>query len=197
MSDDARWNPTLYQGSAKFYRRGRLPYAPGLAEALAKALSLDGRGRLIDVGCGPGTIALTMSNLFEEVVAIDADPDMVAEVSAEARRLGISDVRSIHLRAEELPAGLGSFRVATFAQSFHWMDRVKVAGTMKEMLESPGGALVQIYAYSVAGVEPDGPMPQPLPPRGEIAALIDRYLGSDHRPADSRRTSALKTKMSS
>jgi hypothetical protein len=30
-----------------------LTYAPGLADVLARSLALDGRGRLLDVGCGP------------------------------------------------------------------------------------------------------------------------------------------------
>lgn len=37
-------DPTLYRGSAPFYARGRLPYAPGMLEALVHALGLDGRG---------------------------------------------------------------------------------------------------------------------------------------------------------
>lgn len=179
MSHLSRWNPALYKGSAQFYRHGRLPYAPGLPEALAGVLSLDGRGRLIDVGCGPGTIALTMAGLFQEVVGVDADADMIAEAVKEGRRTGASNVRWINLKAEEMPADLGSFRVATFAQSFHWMDRVRVAATMREMLEPRGGALVHVHAYTVKGVEPHGPMPHPRPPREEIHTLIARHLESN------------------
>ncbi len=36
-------------------------------------------------------------------------------------------IEFVQLRAEELPAGLGIFDVASFAQSFHWMDRMRVA----------------------------------------------------------------------
>jgi hypothetical protein len=46
MVDGWEWDETLFSGSAPCYRRGRLPYAPGLAEALTEALALDGRGRL-------------------------------------------------------------------------------------------------------------------------------------------------------
>nr|BFD83388.1 hypothetical protein StreXyl84_27890 [Streptomyces sp. Xyl84] len=55
------WDDTLFAGSAAYYRRGRLPYAPGLADVLAGALEPDGRGRLLDVGCGPGTLALDLA----------------------------------------------------------------------------------------------------------------------------------------
>jgi 2-polyprenyl-3-methyl-5-hydroxy-6-metoxy-1,4-benzoquinol methylase len=53
---------------------------------VARALALDGRGRLLDVGCGPGIVALELTSLFEEVVGLDADPDMIAEAKVDARR---------------------------------------------------------------------------------------------------------------
>ena len=52
--DQWRWDETLFEGTAPYYVRGRLPYAAGMERALADALALDGTGRLIDVGCGPG-----------------------------------------------------------------------------------------------------------------------------------------------
>ncbi len=47
------WDETLFAGTASYYARGRLPYAPGLGEAFEVSLGLDGTGRLLDVGCGP------------------------------------------------------------------------------------------------------------------------------------------------
>lgn len=75
------WDETLFRGNARSYECGRLPYPPGLADAIAAALGLDGRGRLLDVGCGPGTIALRLAPLFAEVVGLDADADMLAAAS--------------------------------------------------------------------------------------------------------------------
>ncbi|MYV68323.1 methyltransferase domain-containing protein, partial [Streptomyces sp. SID2131] len=70
---------TLFAGAAASYGRGRPPYAPGLVDALAGAPGLDGRERLLDVGCGPGTLALPLAPLFEEVVGVDPDGGMLAE----------------------------------------------------------------------------------------------------------------------
>src|SRR6185295_14682173 len=131
MPDDWQWDETLFLGAAPYYVRGRLPYAPGLAGAMARALDLDGSGRLIDVGCGPGIIALRLAHLFEEVVGVDPDAGMLAEAERRAIEHGAANATWERLRAEELPAGLGSFRVATFAASFHWMDRDLVAGIIR------------------------------------------------------------------
>lgn len=40
------WDESLFAGAARYYEQGRLPYAPGLAEAFGRGLALDGRGRL-------------------------------------------------------------------------------------------------------------------------------------------------------
>jgi SAM-dependent methyltransferase len=175
-----RWDETLFRGSARFYERGRLPYPAGLADTLAAALALDGRGRLIDVGCGPGTIALRLAHLFKEVVGVDADADMLVEGERRAAELGITNARWVHALAEDLPAGLGTFRVASFAQSFHWMDRDRVAATMREMLE-PGGAFVQVSTGPERLPEPDQPLPYPRPPQEAIKELVTRYLGPVRR----------------
>ena len=173
------WDETLYRGSARYYERGRLAYPPQLADTLAAVLALDGRGRLIDVGCGPGIIALRLAHLFEEVVGLDADAEMLAEAERRAAELGVGNVRWVRALAEDLPAGLGTFRVATFAQSFHWMDRDRVAAAVFAMLE-PGGAFVQV-STSMDGAADADPLPQPRPPREAIAALVTRYLGPVRR----------------
>jgi SAM-dependent methyltransferase len=105
----------LYAGSAPYYAVGRMPYPHRLAEMLRDHLGLDGHGRLLDIGCGPGSLTLLLAPLFAETVGIDADLDMIAHAAQRAARAqGVT----WQLRAEDLPADLGRFRVVTFAQSF-------------------------------------------------------------------------------
>lgn len=174
-----QWDPTLFQGSARYYRQGRLPYPPGLATALAEALRLDSSGRLLDIGCGPGVIALQLASLFAEIVGLDPDAEMLAEAARVAAEEGVTNARWVCARAEDLPAGLGSFRVATVANSFHWMDRDVVAAAVRELLE-PNGAFVQISADQRGRANPD-PLPYPPPPRAAIEVLVQRYLGPERR----------------
>jgi 2-polyprenyl-3-methyl-5-hydroxy-6-metoxy-1,4-benzoquinol methylase len=104
------WDESLFAGAAGYYERGRLPYAPGLADAFTRSLGLDGRGRLLDVGCGPGTVTLPLASLFAAVVGLDPDAEMLAQAAWAAVRLGVSNASWVRQRAEALPAGLGCFR---------------------------------------------------------------------------------------
>ncbi|HZX53582.1 MAG TPA: class I SAM-dependent methyltransferase [Ilumatobacteraceae bacterium] len=173
------WDETLYAGSAAYYERGRLPYPADLADRLAWALQLDGSGRLIDVGCGPGIIALRLAHLFEEVVGVDADRHMLEQAAQRSIERGVANTRWVQMRAEDLPGDLGTFGVATFAQSFHWMDRATVADAVFRMLE-PGGAFVLVNHWSLAG-EPASDSPYPFPPRDDVQQLVARYLGEPRR----------------
>ncbi len=174
------WHPSLYAGSAQYYAIGRVSYPIALADALAERLALDGTGRLLDVGCGPGNFTLLLAPWFAQATGVDADRDMLAEAERRAEQAGIDTVQWLQLRAEELPAGLGAYRVISFAQSFHWMDQATVARTALGMLE-PGGACVHVHATTHRGVDSDAVLPHPSPPRSAIDELIERYLGTVSR----------------
>jgi SAM-dependent methyltransferase len=174
------WDPSLYAGSARFYSTGRAAYPPAVADRLRTELQLDGQGRLLDVGCGPGSLTLLLAPLFADAVGVDADADMLAEADRLASEAGLQNVAWRHLRAEDLPADLTEIRVATFAQSFHWMDRPRVASVVRRMLV-PGGALVHVSATTHEGVASDAVLPHPQPPRAALRQLVGRYLGDRRR----------------
>ena len=181
------WDETLFAGAAAYYDRGRLPNAPGLPDAFKKALRLDGRARLLDVGCGPGTVTLPLAGLFREVVGLDADAEMIQEARRLAPERGVMNARWVQRRAEDLPADLGTFGVVTFAASFHWMDRRRVAGIIRRMLE-PDGAVVHVDNRHQDGLASDENLP--APPVERIAALRRTYLGEDRRAGQGIRNSS-------
>jgi ubiquinone/menaquinone biosynthesis C-methylase UbiE len=175
-----QWHPSLYAGSARYYAIGRVGYPTPLPDALATALALDGSGRLLDVGCGPSNFTLLMAPSFKRVTGVDADREMLAEAKRRAVETGIGNVEWRHVRAEELPAGLGTFKIISFAQSFHWMDQPRVARAALTMLED-GGAVVHIHATTHQGVDRDADLRHHRPPRAAINELVARYLGPMNR----------------
>lgn len=189
MSADWKWDPTLYEGSARYYAVGRLPYPSDVAAVLRRELGLNGTGRLLDVGCGPGSLTLVLAGLFDEAVGVDADPGMLEEAARQARRYACRNATWVCARAESLPDGLGTFRVITLAQSFHWMDRHRVAAILFEILE-PDGALVHVGATTHRGVGDGSGLPGSAPPRDEINGLIASYLGPARRAGQGVRSTS-------
>jgi SAM-dependent methyltransferase len=177
----SRPEPTLYAGAAEFYPRGRLAYPGELADRLTVVLDLDGTGRLLDVGCGPGSLTLLLAGRFEQAVGIDADGDMLREAARLAAAAGVAGVSWRQMYAEDLPGDLGRFRAVTFAQSFHWMDQHKVAKAVHGML-TVGGACIHIHATTHRGVPAEAALEFPEPPHEALLELTGRYLDPTRPP---------------
>src|SRR6266568_3094483 len=73
-----QWDETLYAGAAPYYGVGRMPYPGEVANALRSELGLDGTGRLLDVGCGPGPLTLLLAPLFGSATGVDGSAGMIA-----------------------------------------------------------------------------------------------------------------------
>ncbi len=177
MVDD----PAAFRGTAPYYVAGRPPYSARLRAVLRDELGLDGSGRLLDVGCGPGVLTIELADLFSEVVGVDPEPGMIAEARRRAAVGGLDHITWIETVAERIgELGIGPCRAVTFGQSFHRVDRYPVTEAVYDLLE-PDGAIV-LVSHEVKGhrqpVEPD----LPAIPHNEVTSLIARYLGHEVPP---------------
>jgi ubiquinone/menaquinone biosynthesis C-methylase UbiE len=164
--------PDAFAGLADDYVRYRLPYPqPLLDEVLAEA-RLPARPRLLDLACGPGRVALPIAHRFAEVWAIDQEPDMIAAGRREAARIGVSNVRWLIGRAEDLEAPAGGFDLVTIGEAFHRLDRPHVARLAFAWLK-PGGALATLGL--------GGPHDQAAPWRPIVADVVRSFIGEPAR----------------
>jgi len=133
------FEPHRFAGAAAYYVEGRPAYADRLIERVSDALGFDGTQRLLDVGTGPGQLAIAFAPHVHEAVAIDPEPEMLRIAAEQARgagvRLSLSEGSSYTLNED-----LGHFDLVLFGRSFHWTDRKATLQTL-DRLVTPDGAV--------------------------------------------------------
>ena len=122
-----RFRADLFAGTARYYARYRVPYPRVLIDDLRVRAAVTGQGRLLDLGCGTGEVALPMSPYFREVWAVDQQPEMIERGRRKAREAEATNIRWSVRRAEELEVPVESVELVTAGSAFHWMDRPLVA----------------------------------------------------------------------
>jgi ubiquinone/menaquinone biosynthesis C-methylase UbiE len=97
--------------------------------------------RLLDVGCGPGTITVGLAAAVApgDVVGIDREPSQIERARALAAEQGLTNVRFELAHAEEIPFPDGSFDAA-FEHTLleHVADPARIVREMHRVLTSGG-----------------------------------------------------------
>jgi SAM-dependent methyltransferase len=133
--------------TAELYEQYRPPYSAEFFQAVAHELTLSRQHALIDLGTGPGLLALGFAPYAGRVVGVDPEPEMLAAARAAAARAG-ADVVFVEGRAEDLPEDIGGFDVVTIGRALHWMDH-NALGPLFAQLVAPDGAIVVCASFSV------------------------------------------------
>src|SRR5262245_41226898 len=134
-----------YAGAGWYYAEYRDRVSTELIALLAEQLGWSTRCRVLDVGAGPGQLSLLIAPLVAEVVAIEPEPDMLAEGERRAAMAGIGNVKFVAGSSDDLPAlrpSLGIFCAALMGQSFHWMvNKDRVLEYLSSMIDEANGAI--------------------------------------------------------
>ncbi len=134
------YEPRRFRTTAPFYARYRLGYPDSSIERTIALTGLSPGDPVMDLGSGPGLLAVPFARRGLKVTAVDPEPDMVEAAREAAREAGVAlDVR--RGSSFELPADIGPFKLVTMGRSFHWMDRPETLKLL-DRLVVPGGAVV-------------------------------------------------------
>ena len=182
------WDESLFVGAAPYYARGRLPYAPALADAFARSLGLDGRGRLLDAGCGPGTVTLRLAHLFAAVVGLDPDVACSGRRSGSRRSKGSTTRAGCSCGPKTSPRASAPFASSSSRRrSTGWTGRASRRRCGR--CSNPTGVVVHVDNRHQDRLAPGGRR-DPPPPREAIAALRRAFLGDDRRAGQSVRNTS-------
>jgi SAM-dependent methyltransferase len=146
-----------------------------MTEDLARRAGLSGRGRLLDLACGPGQLAFPLRRWFAEVWAVDQEPDMVEVVRAKAAAAEVMNFRPVVSSAETLSAQPEYFELAVIGNAFHRLDRNLTADRIFSWLQ-PGGHLALCWSSQPWTGEQSW--------QRALSAALDRWkaaLGAEHR----------------
>jgi SAM-dependent methyltransferase len=166
-----------FASTVAYYESARPPYGAGFFEAVAQQLGFDRTHRLLDVGAGPGILAIGFAPSCREVVGVDPESEMVKAARAAAERAGVG-VRFIEGRFEDAAAKLGAFDIVTIGRAIHWLDPEPARAALDRVV-APGGRVLVCGAWSVK----DGRNPW----LETFNAVRNRWKGE--RPAHGRDTS--------
>ncbi|MBI1774819.1 MAG: class I SAM-dependent methyltransferase [Proteobacteria bacterium] len=142
MADRAN-DPGLFEGTAEYYARFRGSYPSAFINLVAHCCRLDRNGRLLDLGCGPGLLAIPFARWAREVVGLDPEPEMLSAAAASAKEAEVFNIRFVRGSSRELGPHLGHFRLVTIGRAFHWMDRAATLASLHDLV-IPGGAVAII-----------------------------------------------------
>ncbi|WP_433531282.1 class I SAM-dependent methyltransferase [Micromonospora sp. CA-263727] len=159
----------LFAGTGEHYVRHRVAYPPELIAPVVEATRCLAPGRVVDIGSGPGTVALALAECGVRVVAVDAACEMLGWGRRLAAERGVGGVEWVVANAERLALRRGAGLVgATIGDAFHWMDRAAVLRGLDSLL-SPRGAFVAVLSRRAPGA------PRPAW-HAAVRVVRDRYL---------------------
>jgi ubiquinone/menaquinone biosynthesis C-methylase UbiE len=168
----------IFKGTAWYYARYRRPYPVQLLEDTVSYFKLDGKGKLLDLGCGTGELTLPLAKYFEEAVGVDPNADMLAEAKTKADREGVLNIRWIEGKAEDIDLPLAPIRLTTAGVSFHWMNQPVVFEKVYTMTEKDGGMVIIGDMSPVRGKEKTEDW------KMKRKELVVKYLGEERRAGD-------------
>lgn len=130
-----------FASTVALYEHLRPPYPPEFFRSVAERLKLSHQHALIDLGTGPGLLALGFAPYVGRITGVDPEPAMLAAAREAATRAG-RHVTLIEGKAETLPDEIGPFDIVTIGRALHWMDRDSMLARLPQLLARDGAIAI-------------------------------------------------------
>lgn len=150
MAEEVNLEPRRFAAAASHYLAGRPAYAERLILRIVQKLPLGAADAVMDLGCGPGQLAILFAPYVGSVLAIDPSAEMLEiarHAAGEAAKIRFKPGSSFDIGPE-----LGTFKLVTIGRAFHWMDRSDTLQRLDGMV-AKGGA-VALFADFIQSIAP-------------------------------------------
>ncbi|HEX3673556.1 MAG TPA: methyltransferase domain-containing protein [Rhizomicrobium sp.] len=145
------YDPRRFRTTVPYYARYRLAYPRALIDRVVQIVGLKPGDAVMDLGCGPGPLAVLFAEAGMAVTAVDPEPDMLDAARDAAREAGVRI--DFHQGSSfDMPAGIGPFKLVTMGRSFHWMDREATLKVLDSLI-TPDGAVALTHDEHPATAE--------------------------------------------
>jgi ubiquinone/menaquinone biosynthesis C-methylase UbiE len=138
MNQVRLYEPHRFKSVAPFYERYRLGYPERLIRRVIALAGLGAGSAVLDLGTGPGLLAVPFAKAGMAVTAADPEPAMLDEAAAAARAAGVA-LTLWQGGSYELTPEMGPFRLVTIGRAFHWMDREATLKMLDRIIAPDGG----------------------------------------------------------
>jgi len=150
--------------TAEVFADFAVSYRAQFADTLARMLSAKPTDTVVDLACGPGTLALQFARHTGWVCAVDLTPAMLERARSTARADGLGNLGFTIGDAQSLPIATGALDAAVTSYSLHHMpDPGRVVREMARVVKRGGRVGV------IDIVVPDDPARAEAANRMEIA----------------------------
>lgn len=92
---------------------------------------------MLDVGCGPGNLAIGFASMIGSVTAVDIEPDMLRLARAAAVEAG-AHIAFVEAKVEDLSLPADSIDFVTIGRALHWLSPPETLAVL-ERIVAPGG----------------------------------------------------------
>jgi ubiquinone/menaquinone biosynthesis C-methylase UbiE len=139
--DESLFQPRLFRSTVPYYARHRLGYPDLLIQRVIERVGLQWGGMVLDLGCGPGLLAIPFAKAQMRVRGVDPEPDMLAAAREAARDAAVMvDFRQGS--SFDLHEGSGRFKLVAMGRSFHWMDRERTLALLDHVVVPEGAVAI-------------------------------------------------------
>ena len=162
-----------FNAVAEDYATRRPGYPQQMIDDAIALSGIPAGGRILEIGCGPGTASLPFAERGYAMLCLELGPDL-AEV-ARRRMACFPSVQVATTRFEDWPLEPEAFDMVLAAMSLHWVKR-DVAYSKSAATLRPGGSLA-VFSNVVRGFgDPDL--------QAAMEELAGRYLAKPSRRVD-------------